>query len=62
MEYCLIPIMNVKIEVKNNYSPEQIMRIWQQTGVMFYTSYPEITETLRPPTFEEYCKDKQINN
>lgn len=53
-------IMDIRIEA-HMYSVEQIMRLYNQTGLVFYSSRPEMTSITRPPTFEEYCKAKQIN-
>lgn len=39
---------------------DEVIRTWEQTGVMFYRDDP--FENMRPVTFEEYCEFKIIIN
>lgn len=53
-------MMVVTMETYMAYPPEELMRIYQQTGVMYYRE-PSISSQCRQPTFEEYCQYKQRN-
>lgn len=51
-------MMTVTMETYMTYPPEELMRIYQQTGVLYFRE-PSISSNTRQPSFDEYCADKQ---
>lgn len=44
-----------------NYTIEQIMKIYQQTGIVYYREKDVVENPAIPITFDEYCKYKSKN-
>lgn len=54
------PPMWINFDALNfNHSIEDILRIYQQTGVIYYRQKDVVENPAIPISFEEYCKYKQ---
>lgn len=57
MDGTLPAMVEFNIEAVMNYSMEDILRIYRQTGMVYY-SRPVMTTKLSILTFEDYCANK----